>query len=84
MRGVSLAHPELASFLCGECLLHIPCWLYLSVGSFSYTLHASSFFRFFFSFFFIFFIPCSLFFPLFFFFFFKNFSYTFHAGFFCF
>ena len=27
IRGVSLTHPELASFLCGEFLLHIPCWL---------------------------------------------------------
>ena len=55
MRGVYLTHPELASFLCGEPLLHIPCWLpflsggfllhipcwfYFSLGSFSYTSHA--------------------------------------------
>ena len=55
MRGVYLIHPELASFLCGEpllhipCwlpflsgrfLLHIPCWLYFSLGSFSHTSHA--------------------------------------------
>ena len=25
MQGVSLTHPELASFLCGEFFLHIPC-----------------------------------------------------------
>ncbi len=52
MWGVSLKHPVLASFLCGEpllhipCwlpflsggfLLHIPCWLYFSLGSISYT-----------------------------------------------
>ena len=52
--GVSLPDPVLASFLCGEFLLHIPywlyflsrefllhipCWLYFSVGSFSYTSH---------------------------------------------
>ena len=27
-------------FLCGEFLLHIPCWLHFYVGSFSYTSHA--------------------------------------------
>ena len=37
---VSLAHPMLALFLSGEFLLHIPCWLNFSVGSFSYTFHA--------------------------------------------
>ena len=42
MRGVSLTHPVLTSFLnlfllSGEFLLHIPRWLYFSVGSFSYT-----------------------------------------------
>ena len=61
--GISLPHPERASyliswvsptqpvmalFLSGKFLLHIPCWLYLSVGSFSYTSHAGSFFFFFF------------------------------------
>ena len=47
MREVSLTHPVLAfflyllfSFLSGEFLLHIPRWLYFSVGSFSYTSHA--------------------------------------------
>ena len=30
----------LASFFCGEFLLHIRCLLYFSVGSFSYTFHA--------------------------------------------
>ena len=30
----------LASFLCGEFLLHIPCWLHFYVGSFSYTSRA--------------------------------------------
>ena len=41
MRGVSLTHPVLASFfLFGEFLLYIPCWLYFSVGAFSYISHA--------------------------------------------
>ena len=31
----------LASFLCGEFLLHIPCWFHFYLGSFSYTSHAS-------------------------------------------
>ena len=35
--GVSLTHPMLISHLSGEFLLHIPCWLSFSVGSFSYT-----------------------------------------------
>ena len=30
----------LASFVFGEFLLHIPCWIYFSVGSFYYTSHA--------------------------------------------
>ena len=34
--GVSITHPVLA-FTCGEFLLHIPCWLYIYLGSFSYT-----------------------------------------------
>ena len=41
--GVSLTHPVLAfnSFIyIWEFLLHIPRWLYFSVGSFSYTSHA--------------------------------------------
>ena len=33
----------LASFLCGEFLLHIPCWLHSYVGSFSYTSRAGLF-----------------------------------------
>ena len=45
--GVSLTHPVLASFLSGEFLLHIPCWLrfyfififIFYLGSFSYTSH---------------------------------------------
>ncbi len=59
MRGVCLTHPVLisffigevsltqpvpASFLSGQFLLHIPCWLYIYVGSFSYTSHAGFFF----------------------------------------
>ena len=40
MWGVSLTHPLLASFLSGEFLLHIPCWLHFYLGSFSYTSHA--------------------------------------------
>ena len=42
--GVSLTHPMLASFLPGEFLLHIPRWLYFSVGCFSYTSHADFFY----------------------------------------
>ena len=38
--GVSLTHPGLASFLSGEFLLHIPCWINFSVGSLYYTSHA--------------------------------------------
>ena len=38
--GVSLPHPMLASFLSGEFLLHILCWLHFDLGSFSYTSHA--------------------------------------------
>ena len=34
--GVSITHPVLA-FTCGEFLLHIPCWLFIYMGSFSYT-----------------------------------------------
>ena len=41
--GVSLTHPVL-SF--GEFLLHIPCWLYVTVGGFSYTSYAGFFFSF--------------------------------------
>ena len=37
--GVSLTHPMLASFLCGEFLLHILCWLF----SFSFYLGSSSY-----------------------------------------
>ena len=39
MAGVSLTHPVLTSLLSGEFLLHILCWLYFSVRSFSYTSH---------------------------------------------
>ena len=42
--GVSLTHPVLASFLSGEFFLHIPYWIYFSVGCFSYTSHVRSFF----------------------------------------
>ncbi len=44
MWGVSLSHPVLLSFLCWEFFLHIPCWLYFSVGSFSDTSHDGFFF----------------------------------------
>ena len=37
IRGVSHTHPVLALFLSGVFLLHIPCWHYFSVGSFTYT-----------------------------------------------
>ena len=45
--GISLTHSVLASFLYGEFLLHIPCWLHFSLGSFSYTSHAGFFLSFF-------------------------------------
>ena len=38
--GVSLTHPMLALFLCGEFLLYIPCCLHFYAGSFSYTSRA--------------------------------------------
>ena len=41
--GGSLTHPVLASFLRGEFLWHIPFWLYLYLGSFSYTSRAGFF-----------------------------------------
>ena len=44
MGGVSLTHPVLASFLSGEFLLHIPCWLHFYLGSFSYTSRAGHIF----------------------------------------
>ena len=40
MRGVSLTHPGLASFLSGEFLLHIPCSVHFCLGTLSYTSHA--------------------------------------------
>ena len=40
--GVSLTHP-MASFLSGERLLNIPCWLQFHLGSFSYTSRAGFF-----------------------------------------
>ena len=43
MCRVSLTHPMMASFLCGDFLLHIPCWLHFYLGSFSYTSHAGFF-----------------------------------------
>ena len=46
--GVSLPHPVLASLFYGEFLLQIPSWIYLSMGSFSYTTHPDFFFLFFF------------------------------------
>ena len=38
--GLSLQHRIMASFLCGEFLLHIHCSAYFYLGSFSYTSHA--------------------------------------------
>ena len=38
--AVSLTHPMLALFFCGEFLLHIPRSLHFYLGSFSYTSHA--------------------------------------------
>ena len=40
MLGVSLTQSVLPSFLSGEFLLQIQCWLHFSVGSFSYKFHA--------------------------------------------
>ena len=37
--GFSLTRPMLASFLSGEFLLYIPCWLHFYLASFSYTSH---------------------------------------------
>ena len=45
--GVSLTHPMLASFLSGEFLLHIPCWIHLYLGRFSYISYAGFIFYFF-------------------------------------
>ena len=66
--GVSLTHPVLALFFCGEFLLHTPCLLHFYLGSFSYTsragfifmrgvslTHPMLFFFFFFAFFLLFF-----------------------------
>ena len=39
IEGFSFTYTVLASFLCGVFLLHIPCWLYFHLGSFSYTSH---------------------------------------------
>ena len=39
--GVSLTHPVLASFLSGEFLLHIPCWLHFYARSFTCTSRTS-------------------------------------------
>ena len=44
--GGSLTHPVLASFLCGEFLLHIPRWLDVYLGSFSDTSRAGFIFYF--------------------------------------
>ena len=67
--GVSLTHPALASFLCGEFLLHIPCWLHFYGGSFTYFIYTfPGFFSFFFFFFFFFFNL-------------RSFSYTSHTRF---
>ena len=79
--GVSLTHPMLALFFCGEFLLHIPCWLFCFLFfcfksrefllpipcwlCFSYTSRTG----FFFFFFFFFFLNLG------------RFSYTSHAGF---
>ena len=42
IRGVSLTHPVLVSFLSGGFLFHIQCWLHFYLGSFSYTSRADS------------------------------------------
>ena len=40
MWGVSLTHPMLTLFVCGEFVLHNPCCLHFYACSFSYTSHA--------------------------------------------
>ena len=45
--GVSLTHPMLASFLPGQFLLHIPCWIHLYLWRFSYISYAGFIFYFF-------------------------------------
>ena len=57
MHGISLAHPKLPSILCGEFVLHIPCWLLFMRGiSLTHPVLASSFFSFFFFFLFLFYV----------------------------
>ena len=73
MWGVSLTHPVVPSFLCGEFLLYIPCCVDFYSRSFSYTSCAGFFFFFFFLFFFFFFFIFYL----------GSFSYTSRAGFIC-
>ena len=74
--GVSLTHPMLALFFCGEFLLHIPCWLFCFLFCFCFKFRE-----------FLLPIPCWLCFSytsrtgFFFFFNLGRFSYTSHAGF---
>ena len=86
LRGVCLRHFMLASFLSGEFLLHIPCWLHFYRGNFSYTSRAGFTFIWgvslthpmlssFLSWEFLLHIPCCLHFYL------GSFSYTSRAGF---
>ena len=74
MRGVSLTHAELASFVWGMFLLHIPCWLFFIFFiwwvSLSHPMLAWIFFREF-----LLHIPCCLHFEL------GSFSYASRAGF---
>ena len=77
MWGVSLTHPELASFLLWEFLLHILIWLHFYAGSFSYTSRAVFFFLFFLSGEFLLHIPSWFHFSV------GSFSYTSHDCFFC-
>ena len=78
MAGVSLTHPMLTLFLCGEFVLDILCCLHFYAGSFSYTSRAG-FHTFLFLFFksgeFLLHIPCWLHFYL------GSVSYTSRAGF---
>ena len=73
MGGVSLTHPMLTLFLCGEFVLDIQCRFHFYLGSFSYTSHAGL----------IFMQGVSLTHPVLAFFIFnlRSFSYTSHAGF---
>ena len=73
MRGVSLTHPKLATFLWGEFLLHIPCCFFYFIWGVSLTHLVLALFL---SGEFLLYIPCLLYFSV------GSFFYTSHAGYF--